>query len=216
MRRLRKKLKERFRPPIIGGENAQISRNVKINTLLTLEDHVMIKEGTHIGGEPVSIGRYTGIMNDVEIIGPVSIGRFCAIARKSLFQGRNHYANWPALQTRFYKTLVDTKLPYVKKEGIEIGHAVWIGTRAIILAGVKIGHGAIIGAGSVVTKDVLPFSITVGNPAVHKKYRFPEKIIKQLLEIEWWNWSYDKIRKNKTFFTTDLTTNQDLQTLIIE
>jgi maltose O-acetyltransferase len=42
---------------------------------------------------------------------------------------------------------------------------VWLGMRAIIMPGVKIGKGAIIAAGSVVTKDVDPFSIVGGIPA---------------------------------------------------
>lgn len=48
---------------------------------------------------------------------------------------------------------------------VTIGKRVWIGGGAIILAGVKIGDGAVIGAGSVVTKDVGPGQIVVGNPA---------------------------------------------------
>jgi acetyltransferase-like isoleucine patch superfamily enzyme len=41
----------------------------------------------------------------------------------------------------------------------------WIGAKAIILKGVTIGEGAIVGAGSVVTKDVPPYTIVAGNPA---------------------------------------------------
>jgi acetyltransferase-like isoleucine patch superfamily enzyme len=48
----------------------------------------------------------------------------------------------------------------------------WIGAGAIILSGVnRIGKGAVIGAGAVVTKDVEDFSIVVGNPARHLRYR---------------------------------------------
>jgi len=42
---------------------------------------------------------------------------------------------------------------------------VWIGARAIINAGKKIGKGSIVAAGSVITKDIEPFSIVGGNPA---------------------------------------------------
>jgi acetyltransferase-like isoleucine patch superfamily enzyme len=42
---------------------------------------------------------------------------------------------------------------------------VWIGARAIILPGVTLGEGCVIGAGAVVTKDVPPYTIAVGNPA---------------------------------------------------
>lgn len=52
-----------------------------------------------------------------------------------------------------------------EKASVIIEDDVWIGIRAIILAGVRIGRSSIIGAGAVVTKDVLPFSIVGGNPA---------------------------------------------------
>jgi acetyltransferase-like isoleucine patch superfamily enzyme len=50
---------------------------------------------------------------------------------------------------------------------------VWISFNSIILKGVTIGKGAIIAAGSVVTKDVAPFTLVAGNPA---------KLIKHLQE----------------------------------
>lgn len=46
-----------------------------------------------------------------------------------------------------------------------IGDRAWIAYRAIILPGIKIGEGAVVGAGSVVTKDVDPYTIVAGNPA---------------------------------------------------
>jgi len=48
---------------------------------------------------------------------------------------------------------------------VRIGDRAWIGFRAIILPGVTIGEGAVVGAGSVVTKDVEPYTIVAGNPA---------------------------------------------------
>lgn len=48
---------------------------------------------------------------------------------------------------------------------IHISKGVWIGTNAIILKGVTLGEGAVVGAGSVVTKDVPPYTIVGGNPA---------------------------------------------------
>lgn len=52
-----------------------------------------------------------------------------------------------------------------REEPICIGERVWIGSRAIVLKGVTIGDGAVISAGSVVTKDVAPYTIVGGNPA---------------------------------------------------
>lgn len=51
------------------------------------------------------------------------------------------------------------------KNTIRIKNDVWIGANTIILNGVTLGEGAIIGAGSVVTKDVPPYTIVAGNPA---------------------------------------------------
>lgn len=54
---------------------------------------------------------------------------------------------------------------------------VWIGYGATVLSGVKIGRGAIVAAGSIVTRDVPPYGIAVGNPAKVKKYRFTQEQI---------------------------------------
>lgn len=47
---------------------------------------------------------------------------------------------------------------------VEIGNNIWIGSGAIILAGVKIGDNSVIGAGSIVTKDISPGVMATGNP----------------------------------------------------
>lgn len=76
------------------------------------------------------------------------------------------------------KYLINVKDKLSKNdEDIFIENDVWIGTSSIILKGVKIGRGSIIGAGSIVTKDVLPYSIVGGNPAKHIKYRFTQSEI---------------------------------------
>jgi maltose O-acetyltransferase len=52
----------------------------------------------------------------------------------------------------------------VKSGPVVIEDDVWIGLNAIILKGVKIGRGAVVGAGSVITKNVDPFTVVAGNP----------------------------------------------------
>jgi virginiamycin A acetyltransferase len=90
-----------------------------------------------------------------------------------------------------------------------VGNDVWIGMDTTILAGVKIGDGAIIGAKSVVTKDVEPYTVVGGNPAKVIKKRFDDSVIKALLDIQWWNWSIEKIEEN-----IDIITGNDLGALI--
>ena len=48
---------------------------------------------------------------------------------------------------------------------VTIGSRVWVGSNSTILQGVHVGEGAVVGAGSVVTKDVPPNCVVVGNPA---------------------------------------------------
>jgi acetyltransferase-like isoleucine patch superfamily enzyme len=59
---------------------------------------------------------------------------------------------------------IDDPLWRHKKAEVSIGDYAWIATRALILPGVSIGRGAVVGAGAVVTKDVPPFRVVVGNP----------------------------------------------------
>lgn len=60
---------------------------------------------------------------------------------------------------------------------VKIDDDVWIGANAIILCGVHIGRGSIVGAGSIVTKDVPPYSIYTGAPACKIRKRFSDEDI---------------------------------------
>lgn len=82
------------------------------------------------------------------------------------------------------------------KGDIVIGNDVWIGYKAIILAGVKIGDGAIIGTRALVTKDVPAYSIVGGVPAKIIRRRFSEDIINELKILKWWDWPKQKIAQN--------------------
>lgn len=53
----------------------------------------------------------------------------------------------------------------------------WIGANAIILSNVTIGKGSVVGAGAIVTKDIPPYSVYTGTPAVKLRSRFtPEEL----------------------------------------
>ena len=153
----------------------------------------------------VEIGDGTGINGKIRIIGgsKVIIGKYCAIGSDIKIISSNHDISKANLQAKFAMENFQQSIDVVKEE-ITIGNNVWIGDSVIILPGVQVGDGAIIGAGSIVTKNIPPFAISVGNPAKVIKFRFDEKIIKQLVEIKWWNWSKQKILKNKDFFQLNL------------
>lgn len=89
-----------------------------------------------------------------------------------------HSLNWQERRTDvsdWKKGLDEGKIGYYKNwenvisRKITIGDRVWIGFNSIILKGVEIGEGAVIAAGSVVTKNVPPYTLYGGNPAVKIK-----------------------------------------------
>lgn len=66
---------------------------------------------------------------------------------------------------------VENLMKHDFSEPIQIGKNVWIGANCVILPGVTIGQNSIIGAGSIVTKNIPPNVIAVGNPCKIIKYR---------------------------------------------
>lgn len=104
--------------------------------------------------------------------GKVEIGNFVMIGPNSCILSSNHGYNRPDIpMLRQKPTLAPVK----------IKDDVWIGANVVILPGVTVNQGAIVGAGSIVTKDVEPYSIVAGNPAKLLKKRFPSSKIKKLL-----------------------------------
>ncbi len=102
------------------------------------------------------IGDYSGIgMNSY--VGTVKIGCDVMIGEELIAISRNHEFGNTAIPMR--------QQGFKDDQPITIEDDVWIGSRVIILPGVTVGKGSVIGAGSVVTKDVLPYSIMGGNPA---------------------------------------------------
>jgi phosphonate metabolism protein (transferase hexapeptide repeat family) len=76
-----------------------------------------------------------------------------------------------------------------------IGHDTWIGHAAMVKPEVTVGHGAVVASGAVVTKDVAPYTIVAGVPAVKMRDRQPPAIAERLIALAWWDWSHERLRE---------------------
>jgi acetyltransferase-like isoleucine patch superfamily enzyme len=125
----------------------------------------------------------------------LDIGSFVAFASGvQIYVGGEHFTEY--VSTYPFSEIFDDvpKTECIKSKGnIVIGSDVWVGTNSIILSGVTIGHGAVIGAGSIVSKDIAPYTIVAGNPIREIRKRFTEEQIQKLLELKWWEWDDEHI-----------------------
>ena len=138
-----------------------------------------------------TIARYSYVGYDCEIL-HCRIGSFCSIANGVVIGGAQHPLQWISTSPVFYNEAGGTglhlgSLQVPRTPQTVIGNDVWIGSRAIVLAGVTVGNGAVIGAGEVVTKDVPPYAIVGGVPAKVIRYRFNKDEIEMIENTEWWN-----------------------------
>lgn len=147
-----------------------------------------------------SLGDYSYIMEDGHVLF-ATIGKFCSIAANVRINAPNH-PTWRASQHHFTYRSQDyfdgagsdgEIFAWRRKNWVAIGHDVWVGHGAIVLAGVTIGDGAIVAAGAVVSRDVPPYQIVTGVPARVLKPRFPSEIAERMQRLAWWDWEHDAL-----------------------
>jgi len=126
--------------------------------------HVVNDKGKNNSSLTIGDNCYIGEFNNIRAAGGnIIIGDNCLISQHITLVAANHSIGLGE---------VIREQPWCeKKVSITIGDDVWIGSHVVVLPGVKIGSGAVIGAGSIVTHDVEPNAIVVGNPARKVKER---------------------------------------------
>jgi acetyltransferase-like isoleucine patch superfamily enzyme len=171
-----KKTQLRFKSKITFGRSVFIGDYVEINALsrkgVVIGNNVSILKNTIIEctgvirnlGEGLTIGNNVGIAQNcfIQVRGEVKIGDNVIFGPNVSIFSENHNFDDPELPI---------SVQGETRKGVTIENGVWIGTRSVILDGTNVGKNSIVAAGSIVTKDVPPYSIVGGVPAQIIKQR---------------------------------------------
>jgi len=150
------------------GRNVKIKARARLDLLpfnkfsigeqSVIENYSVVNNG--VGDVKIGKNTFIGISNI--IIGPVELGDNIMTAQHVVISGLNHQYE-------------DINLPIrdqaISTQKIVIEDDCWLGANSVITAGITIGKHSVVAGGSVVTKNVPPFSIVGGNPAkILKQY----------------------------------------------
>jgi acetyltransferase-like isoleucine patch superfamily enzyme len=125
------------------------------------------------------------------------VGRYCGIASTATFLlGGDH----PVDRVAMFPFRIRWCLPGAGRDGfpaskgdIVVEDGAWVAHGALILSGVRIGRGAVVAAGAVVAKDVPPYWIVGGNPAVPIRQRLDDDAVAAIEASRWWERDRDAI-----------------------
>jgi len=145
-------------PTALVDDGAQIGKDTKIWHFSHIMPGARIGEGCKLGqnvfvGKDVSLGRQVKVQNNVSIYTGVSCEDDVFLGPSMVFTNVMNPRSAVNRQDQYMRT--------------HVGKGATIGANATIVCGNNIGEYAFIGAGSVVTKNVPPYALLVGNPARH-------------------------------------------------
>lgn len=179
---------------------ARFDRTVRIGEGSSFEGANSIGDESYFDGK-MGYGSY--MCGDCRIEG--SIGRFTSIGYGVRVLRGTHPFEAPFVTTSpvFFSTRKQAMETFAGEQlfneilpPVTIGNDCWIGERVSIVGGCCIGDGAVVLTGAVVTKDVPPYAVVGGVPAIILKYRYDEDTVKWLRGIRWWDMPLEWLREN--------------------
>lgn len=168
---------------------------------------VEIGRGTRIAHSEIGDYSYCDRCCD---IANARIGKFANIASFARIGATDHPLDRASLHHFLYRSASywsdaeDDPAWFARRRArvAEIGHDTWIGHAAQVKPEVLIGHGAVVASGAVVTKDVAPYTIVAGVPAVPIRRRLQEDLAERLIALGWWDWEHARLRTALEDFRT--------------
>jgi phosphonate metabolism protein (transferase hexapeptide repeat family) len=142
------------------------------------------------------LGDYSYLAGSDGTVIYTEIGKFCSIASHAVINPGDHpmervtqhHCTYRRRRYGFAVSDDQEVFDWRRRRPCRIGHDVWIGAGAKVMAGVGIGTGAVVAAGAVVTRDVAPYQVVAGVPARPLRLRFAPEIVARLSAIAWWDW----------------------------
>lgn len=191
----------------VFSRKRKVAWSARIKSPKNLGPNTKVGARTYIDG---TIGSYSYIGPECRIYG--SVGKFCSISPNVKVVPAKHPVDWVSTSPVFFSKQKQCGVSFVEEnlfdeialnkngEIVSIGNDVWIGENTLIKGGITIGDGAVIGMGSVVTKDVPPFSIVAGVPARVIRMRFDANTISKIQASQWWDKEEKWLRENAHLF----------------
>jgi len=185
--------KKYYEMVFFDGSITQLPKKILIfQNRLSKDDKASLKVGkcTYLQNSKI------GIQQDQQVI----IGSFCSFGpnvsiKLDAVRGKLQFTSYPL-------NLIDPSSEAFRKQNeltkecfVKIGNDCFIGEDSKILANVVISDGVILGERSFVPagKYLEPYGIYVGQPVRLIGYRYDDETIQELLRLQWWNWSQEKI-----------------------
>lgn len=141
----------------------RIRRDLAARFVAEVHPTANIEPGVELHSAEITLKAYSGLARDCWVQGPLTIGEYSMIGPGTRIYTINHSHDRTDIPIQLQG--FDAPRPVVIEDDV------WMGARCMIMPGVTIGRGSIIAAGTVVTKDVPPYSVAAGVPAVVKASR---------------------------------------------